>query len=96
MTLSLGKVSTCKHFSLLVHLIIITGFRGSPILDKAMKLHPCIELFKPFPCKELVMKIRKCLESPRKNNLSSLDSILLLTFTIPNQFALLLEKLLSL
>ena len=89
-------IKTVKDVNSLIDIIIITGFRGSPILDKAMKLHPCIQLFKPFPCKELVMKIRKCLESPRKNNLSSLDSILLLTFTIPNQFALLLEKLLSL
>ena len=59
-------VEMVKDVNPLINILIITGFRDSPILDQVMKLHPCAQLFKPFPSEELMIKIRKCLESPRK------------------------------
>ena len=51
----------------LIPVMIITGFRDSPLLDEASELHPCEISFKPFSSEEFLEKIHKCLEKASKN-----------------------------
>jgi two-component system, response regulator, stage 0 sporulation protein F len=60
-------IKKVREVNSLIDVIIITGLRGSPLLDEAMELHPCIQFFKPFPSEELMREVRKCLEGASKS-----------------------------
>ena len=51
----------------LIPVMIITGFRDSPLLDEVSEFHPCEISFKPFSSEEFLEKIHKCLEKASKN-----------------------------
>ena len=56
-----------REINPLIPVMVITGFRDSPLLDEAMALHPFETCFKPFSSEEFMRKIHKCFEQASKN-----------------------------
>ena len=60
-------ITKVREINPLIPVMIITGFRDSPLLDEARELHPCEISFKPFSSEEFLEKIHKCFEKASKN-----------------------------
>jgi len=56
-----------REINPLIPVMVITGFRDSPLLDEVRELHPCEISFKPFSSEEFLEKIHKCFEKASKN-----------------------------
>tara|TARA_Y100001936_G_C15978061_1_gene614973 strand:- start:594 stop:977 length:384 start_codon:yes stop_codon:yes gene_type:complete len=60
-------ITKVREINQLIPVMIITGFRDSPLLDEVREHHPCEISFKPFSSEEFLEKIHKCLEKASKN-----------------------------